>query len=766
MMKRPELLRVATIFILGFTAIAPAQTNLPSLDDVLKAKQDLWGEAAMRQPNGASYEFFEKLLPPPRYVNADFHYYPIVLSAPNATVKARLISNGSGVNLRGGARGWNDIGTPVIFRVGPDEFRFGDIRERLREPVLAEGFLPIVQIDYEHPTPRHDNGKAAFQSATNDPAAEVYRLEAFAATDSALASNGVVLVRFSLANGANGTVTAQIDSKPVTFADGKVTDDNGNVLAWFDSAWTWERGAVHAKISTNKSATLAIATKPVPADVSRRKLDADAFDEQRRLCTETWKKILAAGMNVETPEPLVNNAWKHLIIQDFMLINGDRMNYSAGNQYQKMYAAESSDGAVPLLQFGYEEDFRRLLPVILDLVDRRLTNHFAAHKLANIPKWFWQTRDADFVNAMRARWQAELDWILTQRGGEHGLLPKDNYCTDIEMPTYSLCANASCWADLRDMASVLNELGDEAEARRVAGAAAEYKMRILAAVEKNLRTETQPPFVPMSLFFDEGLHDPIIGTRVGSYWNLVCGYAVGSGIFAGSNREGWIPNYQETHGGLCMGLIRSGADNHTFWTGKHRTNPLYGLRYNLDTLRRDDPERALVSFYGMLAHGMTRNTFEGAEGCSLQPLDDGGRFFYCPPNSSSSGQWLSTLRHLLVQDLDLENDGKPETLRLCFATPKRWLEDGKVINVEHAPTAFGQVSLRLESKLSAGEVVAEVDLPHRDKPKQTLLRVRVPDNWRVKSADADGKNLTVDDKGTVDISKLAGMQKIRFAVTK
>ena len=66
----------------------------------------------------------------------------------------------------------------------------------------------------------------------------------------------------------------------------------------------------------------------------------------------------------------------------------------------------------------------------------------------------------------------------------------------------------------------------------------------------------------------------------------------------------------------------------------------------------------------------------------------------------------------------------------------------------------------------AGEVVAEVDLPHRDKPKQTLLRVRVPDGWRVKSADADGKNLTVDDKGTVDISKLAGMQKIRFAVTK
>ena len=93
----------------------------------------------MAQPDGASYEFFEPLLPPPRYVNADFRFYPIVLSAPNAKVKARLISNGSGVNLRGGARSWNEVGTAAIFRVGPDELRFGEFLQRLEHPTLAEG---------------------------------------------------------------------------------------------------------------------------------------------------------------------------------------------------------------------------------------------------------------------------------------------------------------------------------------------------------------------------------------------------------------------------------------------------------------------------------------------------------------------------------------------------------------------------------------------------------------------------------------------------
>src|SRR5437763_15056638 len=116
---------VAELAIVGpvLRAESPAKQNIPSLAEAIAAGRDVWGEAAMAQPDGASYEFFEPLLPPPRYVNADFRFYPIVLSAPNAKVKARLISNGSGVNLRGGARSWNEVGTAAIFRVGPDELR-------------------------------------------------------------------------------------------------------------------------------------------------------------------------------------------------------------------------------------------------------------------------------------------------------------------------------------------------------------------------------------------------------------------------------------------------------------------------------------------------------------------------------------------------------------------------------------------------------------------------------------------------------------------
>jgi hypothetical protein len=729
--------------------------GLPPLREVLDSKLDLWGEAAMRQTNGANYEFFEDLLPPPRYVHADFRYYPIVLSAPNAKVKARLISNGSGLNLPGGSRSWHDVGTSVTFRVGPDEFRFGDIRARVSHPTLAEGYLPIPEIRYAH-------------------ASEVYRLEAFASTEPSLSEFGVVFVKFDLTQGANGIITIDPGAKGLTFAGSRLTNAGGDTLVCFDSNWKWERELAHATITTTRSATAAVVTRPVLAPVRKGEQPMRflgegfqvSYDEQRRRCTDTWRNLLSQGMNVETPEPLVNHAWKNLVIQNFTLANNDRLYYSAGNQYEKMYAAETSDAAVPLMWWGYEKEMRRFLPVILNLTDKRLPHHFASHKLNSLCRYYWQTRDAESVKELRPSWQKELDLILSDRKDPNGLLSKENYCTDIEVPVYPLTANATSWAALRDTAAVLAELRDSDQATRVRDAADEFKKHLLEAVDKNQRNVTDPPFIPMALFHTEDTHDPITNSRLGSYWDLVVNYVIGSRLFVNSPREFWLSRYIETHGGLCMGLTRSAATNNTFWTGTHRTNPLYGMRYILDTLRRDDPDRALVSFYGMLAHGMTRNTFIGAEGCSIEPLDDGGRFFYCPPNSASNGQWLAVLRHLLIQDLDVDEDGAPDTLRLLFATPRRWLEDGKTIDIENAPTAFGPISMTAASKLSSGQVLVSLALPERNRPKKCLLRARLPEGWRVVSASAERHSLPIDSKGTADLTKLTGKAQVRFEVRR
>jgi hypothetical protein len=269
----------------------------------------------------------------------------------------------------------------------------------------------------------------------------------------------------------------------------------------------------------------------------------------------------------------------------------------------------------------------------------------------------------------------------------------------------------------------------------------------------------------VALYTNEPAHDPICDVRIGSYWNIIIGYTIGSGIFpSGSPEENWIPKYQEQHGGLFMGMLRSGGMSNTWWNTEYKLNPLYGTRYALDTLRRDDVERSLVCFYGMLAQGFTRNTFICGEGASIIPTDSRGRLVSLPPNSAANAHLLSMLRYMLVQDWDLDDDGKPDTLRLMFGTPKRWLEDGKSIRVNDAPTAFGPVSINMRSEVRAGKVVAEVDLPHRNQPKRMQLRARVPDGFKIVGASIGNKKLEVDNAGTVDLTGLSGKAEVVFTV--
>jgi len=76
------------------------------------------------------------------------------------------------------------------------------------------------------------------------------------------------------------------------------------------------------------------------------------------------------------------------------------------------------------------------------------------------------------------------------------------------------------------------------------------------------------------------------------------------------------------------------------------------------------------------------------------------------------------------------------------------------------------VSVRAESRLSDGRVVINADLPSRNPAKQTLLRARVPDGWRVTAARIADKRLTVDDQGTVDLSGQTGSVSVVFDVER
>jgi hypothetical protein len=136
-----------------------------------------------------------------------------------------------------------------------------------------------------------------------------------------------------------------------------------------------------------------------------------------------------------------------------------------------------------------------------------------------------------------------------------------------------------------------------------------------------------------------------------------------------------------------------------------------------------------------------------------------------PPNSSANALFLTTLREMLVQDQDMDDDGRPETLRLMFATPRNWLRQGASIKLRQAPTAFGTVSVTARSEVRQGRVTIEVCCPER-RPQRLLLRARIPSGWHITGVTVDGEEKRLIGGDTVDLSDRTGRLQIVFETAR
>ncbi|HWB55254.1 MAG TPA: hypothetical protein VG722_13715, partial [Tepidisphaeraceae bacterium] len=682
-------------------------------------------------------------------------------------------------------------GIPVTVMVGDNREIFGADLTRLDGPKLAKGFLPIVHLAYKNSGDR-------------------YTEEVFASVDPDLAAAGAVCVQIGFPAANRGQVELQ-------FADGYkfmagdqgnlVRRDDGRVVAAFDNNWFWNqyRGCLTSQVKHARRGyvvifavparpmqlsglgaqmlggrlhpTTEVATEPPagpPGELLTPKftdglsvsLSRKIYDQQRNECAKCWSGLIDQGMQVKVPETYVNNAWRSLLVGDYEVLIGRYMNYGASDQYARQYVAECGDAIRGVMLWGHVADTRPMLKPILEYSRAHMDFHNGGFKLQLLAHYYWISRDAQYIRQSRNLWWPEVQMILDERNPRTGLLPPEKYTGDLPNIVESLTANANCWRGLREMGAVLNDMGDKKEGDKLLHQAEIFRKAILTTIEKStIPMGDGSAFVP--LYPGEPVHDPITIDRLGSYWDLMSGYMLDSGVFRyDSKLADEMIRYIQLHGGLCMGMLRVHS-NRSFWISQVPQNidDLFGMRYALVLMKRDEPRRALVSFYGKLAQGMTRNTFEDGEATSIIPLDQFGRQMYLPPNTGSNASFLEQLRYLLVQDWDLNDTGYPDTLRLLYATPRSWLADGDEISVQRAPTAFGEVSVDVHSHLSAGQVIADIDLPGRPREK-TLLRLRLPDGYEIVSATDQGKSLNVSDGSTINLSALSGHVHIVAKVSK
>jgi len=184
-------------------------------------------------------------------------------------------------------------------------------------------------------------------------------------------------------------------------------------------------------------------------------------------------------------------------------------------------------------------------------------------------------------------------------------------------------------------------------------------------------------------------------------------------------------------GEMADWLLNDHEDN-LFLKGWGMANePVYNQQATAYLLR-DDPKAAIRAFYSYMACAFSHSALEAVEHRWTHGQ------YYGPP--STDGAWFELYRNMLIHEWD------NNTLLLGQAAPRKWLEDGKKIEIERAPTYFGRLSLVIESQASSGKIMATVQTPDRNRPEVLLLRLRHPQSKPIQKVTVNGQSWTDFDR--------------------
>jgi hypothetical protein len=184
-------------------------------------------------------------------------------------------------------------------------------------------------------------------------------------------------------------------------------------------------------------------------------------------------------------------------------------------------------------------------------------------------------------------------------------------------------------------------------------------------------------------------------------------------------------------GAIADSLLNDHEDNLYLHGWGMANEPVYnqqGTAY----LLRDDPKAAIRTFYSYMASAFSHSVLEPVEHRWTH-----GQYFGPP---STDGAWFELYRNMLVREVDAG------TLLVGQATPRKWLEDGKKIEVERAPTYFGNLTYTIESRAAARRISAAVELEARRAPQTLLVRLRHPESKPIRSVTVNGQNWSEFDR--------------------
>jgi hypothetical protein len=695
-----------------------------------RSRRDAWGERLLAARGGPTYAAATKLIAPLVYATqrgrrpltrSHVYYlplaYPTDIYAPGTF--ALHVADGSQIITR---RTDGPSLTIFVGRTGHE--RYGSCLARTTLATLADGYLPVVETAY------------------TDANGVQYTQESFAGRiDGARSIVSFVHLTVDATTARAGAVVRFAASDPRRL----LVDD---------------RAPVH--VARGETADLYAGWLHQLPLLQRVHVNEQAYDHARAGVVAYWNRRLADGAQITVPEDRVMNAERAILVQQLV----QSWRYSVGNPYEELSFAEALDTAQVMAEYGYPTTADGIVRIAIARLPQRFSSWRAGELLLAAAVNYDLYRDRKALARETPDLATTVETIAARQlpdGDAAGRLQPEPLSSDVAGAVDGVPAQVVAWQGLAAISRVWSVTGHAGLAARAGAIALRLEHALRPAVHKvEVRMPDRSLFLPATLTDPSRPYPRITATREGSYWNLVMPYAFASGFFPpGSGEAKGILRYLSLHGSRLAGVTR--ADAHIAY-GRKIVGDGLGEVYVLNQSRfladNDQPDQLALTLYGMLAAGMTRDTFVSGEAVSLLPVGTAYyRTMYMPPNLGANSSFLETLKLVLVHERRGPR-GAPRGLDLAFSTPRAWLTDGATIAVKRLRTSFGPLSFSLER---SGKTI-HIDVASPKAPEPARLRLRLPSGQRLLSVRLGARRLHIDRRtSTVTLPARAG--RLRLVAT-
>ncbi len=454
-----------------------------------------------------------------------------------------------------------------------------------------------------------------------------------------------------------------------------------------------------------------------------------------------WRKALNPPLKIDIPEKKIIDRCLHALAMEMITRVGNQPKYGypplggidifGGYGYSNVDTFQDvfNSSVVTFLEWG-----------LLDIARGYIDNYFTEYvredgsmdtrgfetaqcglMLATFAKYYNYSKDDQLILKHLKKIQGIVDYFYTMRKESKKLSPNDvsygiirgwsEHDSCLKVDPYSLIHpffsnNAAACRGFQDVGQVFIEIGEntsDAElvkvGRGMISEAKEMKEDLFTSMRKSMRRNVDPPALAA-----------VAGDTTRVFAGRVYGELLHSGILT---KE------------FASAITRFGSD------GERRLVGRGGFRFyatGFGLLYYDWIREFLLSYYSVMAHGYSRGTWTSVEGASI---DGTARGPYCTMSQL-------TIPVLTKWMLVFEDPNEP-VLWLAKVTPQPWLENGKKISVEGAPTRFGTVGYELRSEIGKGKVYGTISLPQDGIKATVKIRIRVPGNKRMKRIKVNGK---------------------------